>query len=184
MFNQIIAWSLRYRFLVFLGAGVIAVLGLWSLFTMKVDILPDINKPTVTVFAAKPGLAAEEVERTILTPLESSLLGAPGVDRIRSNASFALATLNIEFAWGTDVLRDRQIVSERLAQATLPQGVTPVLGPSTSLIGEIMWVGMTSSDPSITPMQLHTLADWTVRPAILRVPALSSPVMRQPVRVQ
>src|SRR3989338_3586386 len=168
MLNNIISWSLSNKYFVLFAAAVVSVFGVWSIATMKVDILPDINKPTVTVFAESPGLAAEEVERLVLTPLESAVLGAPGIDRIRSNASFAQATLNIEFAWGTDTLRNRQVVEERLAQAVLPQGVKPVLGPSTSLLGEIMWVGITAKDPSITPMQLRTLADWTIRPAILK----------------
>lgn len=174
MLNYIITWSLRYKFVVLFLAVMTSVLGLWSLMTMKVDILPDINKPTVTVFAESPGLAAEEVERTILNPLEAALQGAPGVDRIRSNASFAQATVNIEFAWGSDIYRNRQIVQERLVQAILPRGVKPVLGPSTSLLGEIMWVGITAKDPSITPMQLRTLADWTIRPTILKTPGVAN----------
>ncbi|OGZ04949.1 MAG: hypothetical protein A2845_04415 [Candidatus Lloydbacteria bacterium RIFCSPHIGHO2_01_FULL_49_22] len=174
MLNKIISWSLKNKYLVLILAGAVSVLGLWSLSTMKVDILPDINKPTVTVFAESPGLAAEEVERLVLNPLEATMLGAPGVDRIRSNASFAQATLNIEFAWGSDSLRNRQIVQERLSQAVLPRGVKPILGPSTSLLGEIMWVGITAKDPSITPMQLRTLADWTIRPAILKTPGVAN----------
>lgn len=174
MLNYIITWSLRNKFLVLLFTGVVSVVGLWSLFTMKVDILPDINKPTVTVFAESPGLAAEEVERLVLNPLEAAVAGAPGIDRIRSNASFAQATLNIEFAWGSDILRNRQVVQERLASAVLPRGVKPTLGPSTSLLGEIMWVGITAKDPNITPMQLRTLADWTIRPAILKTPGVAN----------
>lgn len=174
MLNKIIAWSLSNKYLVLLCTAIVSVLGIWSLATMKVDILPDINKPTVTVFAESPGLAAEEVERLVLNPLESAVAGAPGIDRIRSNASFAQATLNIEFAWGSDPLRNRQIVQERLSQAVLPRGVKPVLGPSTSLLGEIMWVGITAKDPTITPMQLRTLADWTIRPAILKTPGVAN----------
>lgn len=174
MLNQIITWSLRNKFLVLFAAALVSVFGLWSLATMKVDILPDINKPTVTVFAESPGMATEDVERLILNPLEATVLGAPGVDRIRSNASFAQATLNIEFAWGTDTLRNRQVIQERLAQAILPRGVNPILGPSTSLLGEIMWVGISAKDPLITPMELRTLADWTIRPALLRVPGVAS----------
>jgi CzcA family heavy metal efflux pump len=174
MLNNIISWSLKNKYLVLILAGAVSVLGVWSLLTMKVDILPDINKPTVTVFAESPGLAAEEVERLVLNPLESTMLGAPGVTRIRSNASFAQATLNIEFDWGSDSLRNRQIVQERLSQAVLPRGVKPVLGPSTSLLGEIMWVGITAKDPSISPMELRTLADWTIRPAILKTPGVAN----------
>jgi CzcA family heavy metal efflux pump len=174
MLNKIISWSLNNKFAVLFLAALTGVLGVWSLMTMKVDVLPDINKPTVSVFAESPGLAAEEVELTILNPLESALRGAPGVDRIRSNASFAQATINIEFAWGSDIYRNRQIVQERLTQAILPRGVKPVLGPSTSLIGEIMWVGITSSNSGVSPMELRTLADSTIRPAILKTPGVAN----------
>ena len=174
MFNKIISWSLENKITVLVIAGILTAVGLWSIATMKVDILPDINKPTVTIFAESPGMAAEEVERLILNPIESAIAGAPGVERIRSNASFAQATVNMEFAWGSDTLRNRQIVQERLAQAILPFGVKPTLGPSTSLLGEIMWVGMTSSDSRITPMELRTLADWTIRPALLKTSGVAN----------
>src|SRR3990167_6301486 len=174
MFNKIISWSLSHKFIVLAFAGLIIVTGIWSISTMKVDILPDINKPTVTVFAESPGMAAEEVEKLIINPIESAIAGAPGVERIRSNASYAQATVNLEFAWGSDTLRNRQIVQERLAQAILPQGVRPVLGPSTSLLGEIMWIGISSNQNKITPMELRTLADWTIRPALLKIPGVAN----------
>lgn len=174
MFNKIISWSLGNKISVLVLAGIMTAVGLWSVATMKVDILPDINKPTVTIFAESPGMAAEEVERLILNPIESAVSGAPGVERIISNASFSQATVNMEFAWGSDTLRNRQIVQERLSQAVLPYGVKPVLGPSTSLLGEIMWVGITSSNPDVSPMQLRTLADWTIRPALLKTSGVAS----------
>ncbi len=174
MFNKIIAWSLGNKISVLIMTGVIIVAGLWSIATIKVDILPDINKPTVTIFAESPGMAAEEVERLILNPIEAAIAGAPGVERIRSSATFAQAIIGMEFAWGSDTLRNRQIVQERLAQAILPQGIKPVLGPATSLLGEIMWVGMSSSDPNITPMELRTLADWTVRPTLLKISGVTN----------
>ncbi|MDO8558697.1 MAG: efflux RND transporter permease subunit [bacterium] len=174
MFNKIISWSLGHKFAVLVLAGLMAATGLWSIATMKVDILPDINKPTVAVFAESPGMAAEDVERLILNPLESALAGAPGVERMRSNASFAQATVNLEFAWGSDTLRNRQVVQERLNQAILPEGVKPVLGPSTSLLGEIIWVGINAPDNNITPMELRTLADWTIRPVLLKTPGVAS----------
>ncbi|MDO8442823.1 MAG: efflux RND transporter permease subunit [bacterium] len=174
MFNKIISWSLGNKITVLVLAGLMTVVGVWSIATMKVDILPDINKPTVTVFAESPGMAAEDVERLILNPLESAIAGAPGIERISGNASFAQATINMEFAWGSDTLRNRQIVQERLAQAVLPRGVRPTLGPSTSLLGEIMWVGITSSDTKITPMDLRTLADWTIRPVLLKTSGVAN----------
>ncbi len=174
MFNKIIFWSLDHKAAVLTGAVLIVLVGTWSLFTMKVDILPDINKPTVTVFAESPGMSAEDVERLILNPLESAIAGAPGVERIRSTASYAQATVNMEFAWGSDTLRNRQVVQERLSQAVLPLGVNPVLGPSTSLLGEILWVGMSAPNGEVSPMELRTLADWTVRPALLKVPGVAN----------
>jgi Cu/Ag efflux pump CusA len=174
MFNNIIAWSLRNKLVVLSAAALIVVGGLWSISTMQIDILPDINQPTVTIFAESPGMAPEEVERLVLNPLEAVVAGAPGVTRIRSNASFAQATINIEFNWGTDIYRNRQIVQERLSQAILPAGVKPVLGPSTSLLGEIMWIGIGAHDNEISPMGLRTLADWTIRPALLKTPGVAN----------
>ncbi len=174
MFNKIISWSLQNKIFVLIVAGLMTIAGIWSIVAMKVDILPDINKPTVTIFAESSGMAAEEVERVILNPIESVIAGAPGIERLTGNASYSQATVNIEFAWGSDTLRNRQVVQERLAQAILPQGVKPVLGPSTSLLGEIMWVGVNSSDPNITPMELRTLADWTIRPAIQKTPGVAN----------
>lgn len=141
---------------------------------MKVDILPDINKPTVTIFAESDGLAAEEVERLVLNPIENSISGAAGVERVRSTASFSQAIINVEFAWGSDILRDRQIIQERLSQASLPPNVKPVLGPPTSLIGEIVWIGISSPSSKLSPMELRTLADFTIRPALLRTKGVAN----------
>lgn len=174
MFNKIISWSLGHKVVVLGIAALISIAGLWSVATMKMDILPDINQPTVTIFAESPGMAPEDVERLILTPTESAVAGASGVERVTGNAAFAQATVNMTFAWGSDTLRNRQIVQERLAQAALPAGVKPTLGPSTSLLGEIMWVGVSSVDSSVSPMELRTLADWTIRPAILKTPGVAT----------
>ncbi|MEK6705565.1 MAG: efflux RND transporter permease subunit, partial [Bdellovibrionota bacterium] len=119
-------------------------------------------------------MATEQVEQLILKPIESAIAGAPGVTRIQGNASFAQATVNMEFAWGSDRLRNRQIVQERLSQVILPAEVKPILGPATSLLGEIMWIGITSSDAKTSPMELRTLADWTIRPALLKTPGVAT----------
>lgn len=174
MFNKIISWSLGNKIAVLILAGIMIAVGLWSVATMKVDILPDINKPTVTIFAESDGMAAEEVERLILYPIESAIAGTPGIERILSSAAFAQATVNIQFAWGSDILRNRQVVQERLSQAILPLGVKPTLGPTTSLMGEIMWIGISSSDPKISPMELRTLADWTIRPALIKTSGVAN----------
>ncbi len=177
MFNKIIKWSLRNRAIVLAMAGMITILGVVSLSTMKVDVLPDINKPTVAVFAEAEGLAPEEVERLVLTPLESAVSGAPGVERVRGTASFGLAIVNAEFSWGSDIFRNRQIIQERISRLQLPEGVKPVLGPVGSIMGEIMWAGLTSDDGKVDGMQLRTLADWTIRPALLRVKGVSDVIV-------
>lgn len=176
MLNKIILWAIRHRFATLFLSIAIAAVGVWSLSTMKVDVLPDVNKPTVAVFAEGEGLAPEEIERLILVPIEAAVAGAPGVERVRGTASFGLAIVQAEFKWGSDVYRNRQIIQERLAQLDLPEGVRPVLGPVASLMGEVMWAGLTASE-DISGMELRTLADWTIRPALLRVPGVSDVVV-------
>lgn len=177
MLNKIILWAIEHRwFTVVLSFG-IALVGIWSLSTMRVDVLPDVNKPTVAIFAEGEGLAPEEIERLILTPIEAAVAGAPGVERVRGTASFGLSIVQVEFQWGSDVYRNRQIIQERLAQLNLPNGVKPVLGPVASVMGEIMWAGLSANDEKIDGMQLRTLADWTIRPALLRVQGVSDVIM-------
>ncbi len=174
MFNNIISWSLKNKFAVLFVTFLIVVIGTWSLLTMKVDILPDINKPTVTIFAEGEGMASEEVERLILTPIEAAVAGAPGVERMRGSASLGRAIINLEFAWGSDNYRNRQIVQERLAQVVLPSNVKPMLGPQSSLLGEVVWVGLSATDAAISGMELRTIADFTVRPALLKISGVST----------
>lgn len=177
MFNAIIAWSLKNRIAVLVIAALVVLGGVWSLTTMRVDILPDINKPTVAVFAEAEGLAPEEIEKLVLNPIETAVAGAPGVDRVRGTASFGLAIVNAEFSWGSDIYRNRQIIQERISRVLLPEKVKPVLGPVGSIMGEVIWVGITSDNPRIDGMQLRTLADWTVRPALLRVPGVAEVIV-------
>ncbi len=177
MFNKIILWSLKNRATVLVLALLISIIGVWSLATMKVDVLPDINKPTVSIFAEAEGLAPEEVERLVLTPLEAAVSGSPGVERVRGSASFGLAIVNAEFDWGSDIFRNRQIIQERINRLELPEGVNPVLGPVGSVMGEIMWAGLTNTNGKTEPMELRTLADWTIRPALLRVPGVSDVII-------
>lgn len=173
MFNYIIAWSLKNRIAVLVMATAVVVGGIWSLATIRVDILPDINKPTVAVFAEAEGLAPEEIEKLVLNPIETAVAGAPGVDRVRGTASFGLVIVNIEFSWGSDIYRNRQIIQERISRVQLPENVKPVLGPVGSIMGEVIWIGVTSDNPAVDAMQLRTLADWTIRPALLRVPGVA-----------
>ncbi len=173
MLNKIISYSLKHQWKVIALSGVLVVVGVWSFMTMKVDVLPDINKPTVAVFAEAEGFAPEEVERLVLAPVENAVAGAPGVSRVRGTASFGLAIVQAEFEWGSDIYRNRQIIQERISRLDLPPTVRPVLGPVSSIMGEIMWVGLTSDDGTTDGKDLRTIADWTVRPALLRVPGVS-----------
>ncbi len=173
MINKIIAYSLRHQWKVVMGSVVLVLFGVWSFMMMKVDVLPDINKPTVAVFAEAEGFAPEEVERLILTPIENAVSGAPGVSRLRGTASFGLAIVQAEFEWGSDIYKNRQIIQERISRLDLPQGVRPVLGPVSSIMGEIMWVGLTSDDATVGSKELRTIADWTLRPALLGVSGVS-----------
>ncbi len=173
MIDKIISYSVYQRLTVFAVSALVAVLGVWSLFTMKVDILPDINKPTITVFAEAKGMAAEEVERLILYPLEAAIAGAPGMERMRGTASFGIATINAEFKWGSDIYRNRQLLQERISRVPLLDGVVVSIGPPGSIMGEVMWVGLTSPGGVASPMELRTFADFSVRQALLKVPGVA-----------
>lgn len=173
MINKIIAYSLKHQWRVVVATVVLVIVGVWSFATMKVDVLPDINKPTVSIFAEAEGFAPEEVERLVLTPIENVVSGAPGVSRMRGTASFGLAIVQAEFEWGSDIYKNRQIIQERISRLDLPPGVRPVLGPVSSIMGEIMWVGLTSDDATVDGKELRTIADWTLRPALLRVSGVS-----------
>jgi CzcA family heavy metal efflux pump len=173
MLNNIISFSLKHQWRVVALFIAISGLGVWSFLTMKVDVLPDINKPTVAVFTEAEGLAPEEIERLVLAPVENAVAGAPGVTRVRGTASFGLAIVQAEFDWGSDIYRNRQIIQERISRLDLPEDVRPVLGPVSSIMGEIMWIGLTSEESALDGKELRTLADWTVRPALLRVPGVS-----------
>lgn len=177
MLNQIILWAINHKWTTIIVSALIAILGIFSLLTMKVDVLPNINKPTVAIFTEGEGLAPEEIERLILTPIESAVAGAPGVERIRGTASFGLAIVQVEFNWGSDIYRNRQIIQERIAQLNLPEGAKPTLGPVSSVMGEIMWVGISSKEDTLDGMELRTLADWTIRPALLRLPGVSDVIV-------
>jgi CzcA family heavy metal efflux pump len=173
MLNKIISYSLKHQWKVIVATCALAILGVWSFVTMKVDVLPDINKPTVAVFTEAEGFAPEEIERLILAPVENAVAGAPGVSRVRGTASFGLAIVQAEFEWGSDIYRNRQIIQERISRLDLPPGVRPVLGPVSSIMGEVMWVGLTAPLGDVDGKELRTIADWTVRPALLRVMGVS-----------
>src|ERR1041385_7558664 len=176
MFNRIIRFSLENRLLVLSLTGVLLIYGSYVVVTqLAVDIFPDLNRPTVTVFTEAPGLAPEEVELQVTVPLEYAVNGATNVTRIRSTTGPGLSLLFVEFDWNSDIYRDRQIVAEKLelARARLPAGLTPVLGPISSIMGEIMLVALQTHNPKVTPIDLRTAADWVIRPRLLAVPGVA-----------
>ena len=168
MLNKIISLSLRNRPLVVFFSVLLLAVGCWTAWRMEVDVFPDLNAPTVVVMTEARGMAAEEVERLVTFPIETAVNGATGVRRVRSSSTTGFSVVWVEFDWGTDVYRDRQIVSEKLATLgdQLPEGVgSPTIGPQSSIMGEVLFVGLTADTTSMG--RLRSLADWTVRPRLL-----------------
>lgn len=171
--NGIIRFSLKNRVLVLLGAALVLIGGWWSAGRMDVDVFPDLTAPTVVVMSDARGMAAEEVERLVSFPIETAVNGATSVRRVRSSSMYGYSFVWVEFDWGMDVFRARQIVSEKMLTLgeSLPEGITPVLAPQSSVMGEIMFIGLQSETTSM--MDLHTLAEWVVQPAILATGGVS-----------
>jgi hypothetical protein len=165
MLNSLIRFSLHHRPIILMGALLVLVFGYQTVINLPVEVLPDMTKPTVTILTECPGLAPEEVETLVTQALESAVQGVGGLDRLRSNSDVGLSLVFAEFGWGTDIYRARQLVQERVQSvlATLPKGVTPGMTPVSSLMGEIVLVGLRSTDGKTSPMDLRTLADWTIR---------------------
>lgn len=175
MLNSIIRFSLQHRLLVIALALLILGFGGWQLAHLPIDVLPDLNRPRVTVMTEAPGMGPEDVEARITAPLEATLNGATGVLAVRSKSGNGFSVVNVEFNWGTDIYADRQIVNERISLALdrMPEGVKPRLAPISSVMGQIMIVGMWSEGGKTSPLEVRTLADWVVRPRLQNIAGVS-----------
>jgi HME family heavy-metal exporter len=176
MFNWIVRFSLHNRPFVLVFAALLMGYGAFTASRTPVDVFPDLNKPVVTVMTEAGGMAPQEVEQLVTYPLETALNGMPGVTRVRSTSGVGLSILYAEFDWGTDIYRNRQLVSERLAlvREQLPAGVSPAMGPVSSLMGEILLLALPlDAAQSATPMQAREYADFVLRPRLLSVPGVS-----------
>ena len=168
MLNKIISYSLHNRLLILFAAILLFFIGSYTAMKMEVDVFPDLNAPTVVIMTEAPGMASEEVERLVTFPVETAVNGATDVRRVRSSSTTGFSIVWVEFNWGTDIYRARQITSEKLAvmSESLPANVgTPTLGPQSSILGEVMILGITSDSTSL--QDLRTLADWVIRPRLL-----------------
>jgi CzcA family heavy metal efflux pump len=174
MFTFLVSQALKNRVLVLVAAAVLIVLGALTARQLPVDVFPDLNRPTVTIMTEAEGLAPQEVEQRVTFLIEAQMNGLPGVRRVRSVSGVALSIVYVEFAWGTDVFRNRQQVAERLSlvQSQLPPNTTPQMGPINSIMGQILLVAL-SAPESVSPMEVREAADFIVRPRLLAIPGVA-----------
>ena len=182
MLNAVIRFSLRHRVLILSACLFVLVYGGYLTTTLPIDVFPDLDRPRVVLLTECPGLSPEEVEALVTQPMETSLLGATGVEAVRSQSIQELSIIYVEFGWRTEVRHARQIVSERLATATVPNGIRPQMLPPASLMGQILHVGLSWDNIGVaaTPqarMELRALADWVIRPRLLKLPGLAEVIV-------
>ncbi|MBL4745807.1 MAG: efflux RND transporter permease subunit [Flavobacteriaceae bacterium] len=178
MLNKILSISLKNRFMVLLAAVLMSVSGFYVARTMNVDVFPDLTAPTVTILTEAHGMESEEVEKLVTYQLETAMNGSPNVRRIRSSSAAGISIVWIEFEWGTDIYRARQIVSERIpmVRENLPEGVgNPTMAPISSIMGEVLLLGITSD--KLSSMELRTLSDWTIRPRIKAIGGIANVIV-------
>jgi len=173
MLNRIIKFSLTNRLMVIAFAIILMIGGTYTALDLPVDVLPDLNRPRVTIFLEAEGMSPEEVEVLVSLPVETALNGAASVQQVRSSSSIGLGLVFVEFDYGTDIYKARQIVNEKLQtiQDQLPAGVTPVLGPISSVMGQIMLIGLSADSTSMA--DLRSIADYDIRRRLLSIPGIS-----------
>lgn len=174
MLNRIIKFSLNNRLLVMLAVVLVIIGGTYSARNIEVDVFPDLTMPTVVILTDASNMAPEEVERLVTFPIETAVNGATNVRRVRSSSSQGFSFVWVEFDWGMDIYRARQVISEKMSllSGQLPDGIVPMLAPQSSVMGEIMFIGMQADSTSM--MELRTLAEWIVKPAILATGGVSN----------
>lgn len=185
MLNRIIQYALHNRLMIIAAAIILLLWGSYTASRMEVDVFPDLTAPTVVVMTESHGMAPEEVEKLVTFPIESSLNGATNVRRVRSSSSAGISIVWVEFEWGTEIFKARQIVTEKLTTVSerLPQGVgNPVLAPQASIMGEIMLIAVTADSvksgmPGSDLMNIRTIADWTIRPRLLSTPGVANVIV-------
>ena len=171
MLNRLIQFSLHNRLFVIAFAALLLVYGVFTIINLPVDVLPDLNRPRVTVFLEANGMAPEEIETQVVLPVETALNGAPGVEVVRSSSAIGIGMVFVEFDWDTDVYRARQLVAEKLQTVQLPNGITAVMGPISSVMGQIMLVGVSAD--STSSADLRTLSDFTIRRRLMSIKGVS-----------
>jgi Cu(I)/Ag(I) efflux system membrane protein CusA/SilA len=175
MLNTIIRWSLAHRLLVVALAALTLVYGAITLKSLPIDVFPDLTKPTITIMTEGHGRAPEEVETLITLPIENGMNGLPGLERMRSTSGVGLSIVFLEFSWSADLYRSRPLVAEKLqlVRESIPRDVQPVMAPVASLMGQIQQIALSSPDGSLSPIEIRTIAEWTLRPRLMSIPGVA-----------